>query len=95
MERDQLSEVAFIEYSVSFAYNKRILEDLSMKRKRKGRKISMLKFSYVSPQWACGLYYGFSARAMQKPGEIRDCFAALVGRSVSCPGPWAPTWDRA
>ena len=49
-----------------------------MKRKRKGRKISMLKFSYVSSQWAYGLYYGFSARAMQKPGEIRDCFAALV-----------------
>ena len=38
----------------------------------------MLKFSYVSPQGACGLYYGVSARAMQKPGEIRDCFAALA-----------------
>ena len=38
----------------------------------------MLKFSYVSPQGACGLYYGVSAGAMQEPGEIRDCFAALV-----------------
>ena len=49
-----------------------------MKRKKTGRKIIMLKFSYVSPQGACGLYFGISARATQKPGEIRDCFAALV-----------------
>ena len=42
------------------------------------RRDCMMKFSYVSPQGACGLYYGVSAGAMQKPGEIRNCFAALV-----------------
>ncbi len=42
------------------------------------RRDCMMKFSYVSPQGACGLYYGVSAGAMQKPGEVRDCFAALV-----------------
>ena len=42
------------------------------------RRDCMMKFSYVSPQGACGLYYGVSAGAMQQPGEMRDCFAALV-----------------
>ena len=36
------------------------------------------KFSYVSPQGACGLYYDVPAGAFQEPGEIRDCFAGLV-----------------
>ncbi len=45
---------------------------------REIRRECLLKFSYVSPQGACGLYYGVSAGAMQKPGEIRDCFAALA-----------------
>ena len=39
---------------------------------------ALLKFSYVSPQGACGLYYGVPAGEIQKPGEIRDCFAGLV-----------------
>ncbi len=39
---------------------------------------ALLKFSYVSPQGACGLYYGVSAGEIQKPGEIRDCFAGLI-----------------
>ncbi len=39
---------------------------------------ALLKFSYVSPQGACGLYYDVPAGAMQKEGEIRDCFAALI-----------------
>ena len=46
------------------------------------RRDCLTKFSYVSPQGACGLYYHVSAGAMQKPGEIRDCFAALVGEIV-------------
>ena len=45
---------------------------------REIRRDCLLKFSYVSPQGACGLYYGVSAGAMQRPGEIRDCFSALV-----------------
>ena len=39
---------------------------------------SLLKFSYVSPQGACGLYYNVPAGEIQKPGEIRECFAGLV-----------------
>ncbi len=39
---------------------------------------ALLKFSYVSPQGACGLYYDVPAGEIQKPGEIRDCFAGLV-----------------
>ena len=42
------------------------------------RRDCMMKFSYVSPQGACGLYYDVPAGAMQRPGEIRDTFAALV-----------------
>ena len=40
---------------------------------------ALQKFSYVSPAAACGQYYGANAGKMQKPGEIRDLFAALVG----------------
>ena len=40
---------------------------------------ALLKFSYVSPQGACGLYYSVSAGEIQKQGKIRDCFAGLVG----------------
>ena len=36
------------------------------------------KFSYVSPQGACGLYYDVPAGAVQQDGEIRDCFAGLI-----------------
>ena len=39
---------------------------------------ALLKLSYVSPQGACGLYYNVPAGEIQKPGEIRDCFAGLV-----------------
>lgn len=39
---------------------------------------ALLKFSYVSPQGACGLYYNVPAGEIQKPGEIRECFAGLV-----------------
>lgn len=39
---------------------------------------ALLKFSYVSPQGACGLYYGVSAGEIQKQGEIRECFAGLI-----------------
>ncbi|MDO4632524.1 MAG: 2-dehydropantoate 2-reductase [Eubacteriales bacterium] len=42
------------------------------------RKDALLKFSYVSPQGACGLYYDVPAGEIQKPGEIRDCFVRLV-----------------
>ena len=43
------------------------------------RRDCLTKFSYVSPQGACGLYYGVAAGAMQRPGRERDCFAALTG----------------
>lgn len=40
---------------------------------------ALLKFSYVSPQGACGLYYGVPAGDIQRPGEPRECFKALIG----------------
>ncbi len=42
------------------------------------RRDALQKFSYVSPQGACGLYYGIPAGPMQKPGEYRDTFIILV-----------------
>ncbi|MBR6102193.1 MAG: 2-dehydropantoate 2-reductase [Ruminococcus sp.] len=39
---------------------------------------ALLKFSYVSPQGACGLYYNVPSGDIQHPGEIRDCFAGLI-----------------
>lgn len=43
------------------------------------RRDALMKFSYVSPAAACGQYYNVMAGPMQKPGEIRDTFAALIG----------------
>lgn len=43
---------------------------------------SMRKFSYVSPQGACGLYYDVPAGAIQQQGEIRECFEGLI-REIS------------
>lgn len=42
------------------------------------RRDALQKFSYVSPAAACGQYYDAKAGDMQKPGEIRDTFAALI-----------------
>lgn len=39
---------------------------------------ALRKFSYVSPQGACGLYYDIPCGPMQHPGEERDLFAGLV-----------------
>ncbi|MDO5540542.1 MAG: 2-dehydropantoate 2-reductase [Eubacteriales bacterium] len=43
------------------------------------RRDALKKFAYVSPAAACGQYYDVSAGEMQKPGEIRETFAALIG----------------
>ncbi len=42
------------------------------------KRDTLKKFSYVSAQAACGLYYGVTAGEIQKDGEIRDCFSSLV-----------------
>ncbi len=42
------------------------------------RRDALQKFAYVSPAAACGQYYDAMAGDMQKPGEIRDTFAALI-----------------
>ena len=39
---------------------------------------ALRKFSYVSPQGLCGLYYDVPVGAVQKEGEVRECFAGLV-----------------
>lgn len=43
---------------------------------------AMRKFSYVSPQGACGLYYNVPVGGVQQEGEIRECFAGLI-REIS------------
>ena len=43
---------------------------------------ALMKFAYVSPQGACGVYYDVPAGEIQRPGVFRDCFAALVGEIV-------------
>ena len=43
---------------------------------------ALQKFSYVSPVGATGLYYNAVAADMQKDGEARDCFVAMV-REIS------------
>ena len=47
------------------------------------RRDALKKFAYVSPAAACGVYYDVCADKMQVPGEIRDCFAALIGEIVT------------
>ena len=42
------------------------------------RRDALLKFSYVSPQGACGVYHGVPAGPIQRPGIYRDCFAELI-----------------
>jgi len=42
------------------------------------KRDALLKFSYVSAQGACGVYYDVPAGDIQRPGEIRECFASLV-----------------
>ena len=41
-------------------------------------KDALLKFSYVSPQNACGIYYDVPAGPIQEEGEIREAFGELV-----------------
>lgn len=42
------------------------------------RRDALLKFSFVSPMAACGLYHGVLAGEMQRPGPVREDFCALV-----------------
>ena len=42
------------------------------------RRDALLKFSYVSAQSTCGIYYDVPTGPIQQPGEIRDCFIELI-----------------
>ncbi len=42
------------------------------------RRDALLKFSYVSAQSACGIYYDVPTGPIQHPGEVRDCFVELI-----------------
>ncbi len=42
------------------------------------KRDALQKFSFISAMAACGLYYDVEAKHMQKPGEIRETFIALV-----------------
>lgn len=43
------------------------------------KRDALKKYAYISPAATCGLYYDATAGDMQKEGEIRDTFQALVG----------------
>ncbi len=42
------------------------------------RRDALVKFSYVSPQGACGVIYGIPIGPMQHEGPERECFKELV-----------------
>ncbi len=42
------------------------------------RRDALLKFSYVSPQGAVGLYYGVESGAIQREGKERESFRACI-----------------
>ena len=42
------------------------------------RRDALLKFSYVSAQSTCGIYYDVPTGPIQHPGEVRDCFIELI-----------------
>lgn len=42
------------------------------------RRDALVKFSYVSPQGACGIIYGIPIGPMQQEGPERECFKELV-----------------
>lgn len=42
------------------------------------KRDALRKYSYISPAAACGQYYGVGAGEIQKEGEIRETFKALI-----------------
>lgn len=44
---------------------------------------TMMKYTYISPNAACGLYYDVKVGEIQKPGEIQDCFITLIRELTS------------
>ena len=41
------------------------------------RRDALMKYSYISAQNACGIYYDVTAGEIQQSGKYRDCFANL------------------
>lgn len=66
--RDELKDIEkeLNEADIIGIYSENIMRDV------------LVKFSYVSPAGACGLYFNVAAGDMQKPGESRDLFAGLI-----------------
>lgn len=42
------------------------------------KRDALRKYSYISPAAACGQYYGVGAGEIQKEGEVRETFKALI-----------------
>ena len=71
-----------------------VLKDIETELKESGilgvlsdniQRDALVKFSYVSPQGACGTYYGVPAGPIQQEGEYRECFKELI-REVAAIG---------
>ena len=87
MMQKQLPDLYVLDGCIYVASQKKILEEIRDDLNESGIKgllsdhierDALKKFSYVSPQGACGLYYHIPAGPMQKPGKERDTFAKLV-----------------
>ncbi len=46
------------------------------------QKDTFIKYSYISPSNACGVYYNVPAGAIRRDGEVRDTFITLVRELV-------------
>lgn len=58
------------------------------------RKDAMRKFSYISPAAACGQYYRAASDDIQKSGEIRETFKALIGEIMEISGAMGITFEE-
>lgn len=86
-------------YSESLQSLERIYEDLNESGilgilSKNIRRDALMKFAYVSAQSACGVYYDVPAGPMQRAGEIRDCFAVLVGEIVKLANAMGITFEE-
>ncbi len=57
------------------------------------QKDAFEKFTYISPAATCGLYYQVEAGEMQKEGEIRECFKALIKEVLTLGEAMGITYD--
>ncbi|MCD8221761.1 MAG: 2-dehydropantoate 2-reductase [Clostridiales bacterium] len=58
------------------------------------RRDTMRKYAYVSAAASCGLYYDARVGEFQKPGKVRDTYAALLGEINILAGAMGITFEQ-